>query len=154
MEDSEAPRPTFPAQVIGTENDAGSRPRIEIVIRTETVTLTVDGNVTVESVAALAALANGLRTTSPTGMEADGSGPLPTSCDELKLAAQGAGDHPAGPPAELPRPDKQAAEASGQARSRAITRFRRGVTATFLIAKDIVTELIARLLGHVLRFPP
>jgi hypothetical protein len=144
-----------PSKVIRIDSETGSRPRIEIVIRTEIVKLAVDGPVTAESLAALAALANELRSTTPAGMAAGvGTDTLPAQRDELKLAGPGARDHAAGTQTELPRPDKPVTAMNGHAQVPAVTRFQRGIAATFRVAKDIMTELIARLLAHVLRFPP
>lgn len=63
MEDSETPRSAFQRRRTGasrrrarTENEAGSRPRFEIVIETQTVRLSVDGEVTAETLAALTTL--------------------------------------------------------------------------------------------------
>ena len=91
MEDSEAPRPAFQRRRTGAslrrarmENVAGSRPRFEIVIETQTVRLSVDGEVTAETLAALTTLANGLRPNSTVG------------------AAVAVGHQPAGPQAVLP----------------------------------------------------
>jgi hypothetical protein len=143
MEDSEAPRPTFQRRRLGTSLRrprlaAGHRPRIEIVIETQTVRLSVDGEVTAETVAALAAVASGLRPGSPTGM------------------AAAAGDHAAGQQAVLPHAHEPASVADGQGvpGPQAIARFPRAVGATFRVVKDVAAELIARVLGHVLGFPP
>lgn len=185
MEDSEAPRPSLqhwrlgarhrrarlearltqqqvvvanersPSQVIMTDNEAGSHQRIEILIRTETVQLAVDGKMTAESLDALAALANELRTSSPTAMApVVGTDTHSAQCGELKPVGQGAGDHTAEPQAELSGLETPIPEANGQTQARTTTRVQQGVAATFRIAKDIVTELIARLIGHVLGFPP
>lgn len=146
-----------PSKVIGIESEVGSRPRIEVVIQTETVRLTVDGKMSAESLAALAALANGLRPRSPTGTATTGeTETLIAQCDEQKPASQDAGDRATGRNAELPSPEKPAAVASGQAKLGpwAITHFRQGIAATFRVAKNIMTELIARLLAHGLGFPP
>jgi hypothetical protein len=168
MEDSEAPRPTFQrrrlgaslrrvrlaaglpkeqvavandcslSKVLSIENEVGHRPRIEIVIETQTVRLSLDDEVTAETAAALAAMASGLRQGSPTGM------------------AAAVGDHAAGPQAVLPHAHEPASVADGQGvpGPRVIARFPRAVGATFRVVKDVVTELIARVLGHVLGFPP
>lgn len=113
MEDNEAQRPTF----LHRRRAADGQPRIEIVIEKAVVKLTVDGEASPESLAALTALADGLRATEPTReAPAVGNGSPPERCDKPKHASPAAG--------------------------------------TFRAAKEIVTDLIARLLGHVLGFPP
>ncbi len=168
MEDSEAPRPGFqrrrlgsspkrarratgPApeyvpvardrplpMIAGPEDEAGDHPRVEIVIATETVRLSVTGEVTSETLAALTAVANGLRSGGPA----------------MVMAL--AGDHGAGPQAAVARANEPESVAGSQGRpgSRIIVPFRQAVAAGFRVVRDIVTELIARVLGHVLGFPP
>ena len=113
MDDDEAQRPAFQHRRRG----AAGQPRIEIVIERAIVKLTVDGEASPESLAALTALADGLRSGEP-GREASavGNGSPPERCDKPKHVSPAAG--------------------------------------TFRAAKEIVTDLIARLLGHVLGFPP
>lgn len=145
MEDSETPRSAFQRRRTGasrrrarTENEAGSRPRFEIVIETQTVRLSVDGEVTAETLAALTTLASGLRPNSPVG------------------AAVAVRHQPAGPQGVLPHANEPASAADGQdtPEPQVVPRLPQAVTGTFRIAKDIVTELIARLVGHGLGFPP
>jgi hypothetical protein len=113
MEDNEARRPTFQHRRRG----ANGQPRIEVVIEKAIVKLTVDGEASPESLAALMALADEFRSTEPTReAPAIGNGSPLERCDQPKHASPAAG--------------------------------------TFRAAKEIVTDLIARLLGHVLGFPP
>jgi hypothetical protein len=112
MEDNEAQRPTFQHR-----RGADGQPRIEIVIEKAVVRLTVNGEASPESLAALTALADGLRSAEPTReAPAVGNDSPPERCDKPKHASPTA--------------------------------------ATLRAGKEIVTDLIARLLGHVLGFPP
>jgi len=173
MEDSETPRPTNPRRrfgkkirrprveasapqeqtaaamdwpppkIISTKSDADTRPRIEIAV--ERITLVVDGEPTPEYFRVLAEMVKGPRpSASPEVTGSVGTGELA----EQQVTNEASGNQLRAEPGDTA---SVAIRRKGKPRDSA--RLKRVGAAAFGTAKDIITELIARLSGHWLGFP-